>query len=202
MKDIIPLFSTPFYKSRIEEYDYSEAFFQLDSAKFKDTSNGVWISTDDYVIDRMPMLKQQIINHVNRYLFEGMGYVPFDYYFPDSWFVKIGPTGLSGMHRHCNSLYSGIVYLECPGAGGEIRFYSPDGGSTNNVVRYMIDKKVNNLFNSEDWVFSPEKGDIMMFPSYCMHNVLVNRSNRNRYSFAFNILPFNYKCNEPGGKVI
>lgn len=194
MNEIIPLFSTPVYYSNIENLDYDEIASQLQLSNFKDSYLNILLSTEEYVIDKLPKLKQNIIEHVNNYLFNNLQYKPYEYYFSDSWFVKIKSNGHSIKHLHTNSMYSGVVYLDLPKSGGEIKFYSTENNSTLNTVKYLTDVKESNIYNSNSWSFKPTRGDILLFPSYLFHQVLLNESSDVRHSFAFNILPDNYRC--------
>ena len=193
MNEIIPLFSTPLYFSKIENLDNEEIFSQIDQLNYTESYSKMLLSSEEYIIDRFPKLKQNIIDHTNVYLFDRLGFEPFKYYFSDSWFVIVNPSGKSKMHLHSNSLYSGIVYLNVSDDGGKIKFYSTETNSTKNTVKYIFKNKENNLLNSESWSISPSSGDILIFPSYLLHEVTKNESNNNRYSFAFNIFPENYR---------
>ena len=66
----------------------------------------------------------------------------------------------------------------------------------------IIPKKSENTFNSDSWIISPHTGQILIFPSYTQHQILTNNLDSSRYSFAFNILPDNYRCNDTSGRVL
>ena len=193
MTELIPLFSEPLYHSKIESFDYNEVNKQISLSKFQETASGLLcVSTEEYIIDLLPNLKSNIIKHVNTYLFDKLQLNPFEYYFSDSWFVRIPPSGYANIHMHTNSLYSGVVYIDVPERGGSIKFIHRPNGS-NACVKYLLGIKEYNYFNSESWVISSNKGDIIITPSYVYHEVLKNESDKDRLSFAFNILPYNYK---------
>ena len=44
-------------------------------------------------------------------------------------------------------------------------------------------------YNSNCWGFSPEPKQLLLFPSYLMHRIMKNKSNKVRHSLAFNIVP-------------
>jgi uncharacterized protein (TIGR02466 family) len=201
MSEIIPLFSTPVYYSKINNLDVREIESQIHTTSFKEAYEKLWLSSEEYIIDKLPKLKQNIINHLNVYLFDKLCFEPFNYYFSDSWFVKITPNGKSNSHFHSNSLYSGVVYFDFYDNAGEITFMSPESNYVKNTVTYLINNKKNTIFNSNSWSHKPVFGDILIFPSYVFHQVIENNSAKDRFSFAFNILPDNYIYNSKVGGI-
>ena len=203
MSELIPLFSTPLYCSIIIDLDYNEINIYLKNNNFVHSfhQNKINLSTEEYIIDRLPKLKQNIITHLNIYLFEKLSFEPFEYYFSDSWFVKVSPGGNSVKHAHGNSLYSGVVYFDEIKEGGLIDFSSLGGISFMNSVKYILPTKVDTIFNSSTWSIKPLKGDILIFPSYINHEITRNESENDRYSFAFNIFPVNFKYHKVGARI-
>jgi uncharacterized protein (TIGR02466 family) len=184
--------------------DYSECFREINLSTFRIVSGEhLSLSEEKFLIDRLPSLKQKIIKHLNTYLFEMLCFDTFKYYIVDSWFVKIAPGGESIMHDHANSLYSGVVYIDVDNTTkGGIRFQFSNFGVNNfGQVRYDLSHKEYNLYNSKYWELYVENGDIFIFPSGLHHQTLKNISNNYRYSFSFNVLPYNYKSDELGGRV-
>jgi uncharacterized protein (TIGR02466 family) len=202
MSDIIPLFSTPIYHSHIDDLDYEECYKGIANANFIEMFEGMQLSDNVFFLDDLPGLKQNIIKHVDNYLFKKLRLSPFEYYFPDSWFVKVRPEGCGDKHIHANSLYSGVVYIDVDENGGGIKFYSGESNRVTDTVKYNIDIAEYNLFNSKSWEFLPHNGDIFLTPSYASHEVMKNESNKDRYSFAFNILPLNYKNYKIGSRIL
>jgi uncharacterized protein (TIGR02466 family) len=201
MSEIIPLFSTPIYRSKIIDFDYGEISSQLENNSYIETYSNLYITSEEYIIDKLPKLKQNITNHLNTYLFEKLSYNPFEYYFSDSWFVKIKPGGKSFKHQHSNSLYSGVVYFDVPDDGGMIVFSSIERVNALNTIKLKLIEKEKTIYNSNTWAIKPMRGDILIFPSYIQHEVNLNESKEDRYSFAFNIFPVNYQCNILGARI-
>ena len=46
-----------------------------------------------------------------------------------------------------------------------------------------------NAFNSDIWKIEPVPNTLLIFPSLLQHSILKNKSDKNRYSIAFNVLP-------------
>ena len=202
MSNIIPLFSTPLYRSHLDDIDYNECNKEIDLSTFKAIDGFLSLSKERFLIDRLPSLKQKIIKHLDTYLFEMLCFDPFEYYFVDSWFVRIAPGGESSMHDHPNSLFSGVVYIDIGDDGEGIKFKS-SGFAPNNFgqMQYYLTHKKYNLYNSKWRDFYTKNGDIFLFPSSLMHQTLKNNTNNFRYSFSFNVLPYNYNCDGLGRRV-
>ena len=201
MSTIIPLFSTPLYQSHLDDIDYNECNREINLSTFQTFGNFLSLSKEKSLIDRLPLLKQKIIKHLNTYLFEMLCFDPFEYYFVDSWFVKIAPGGKSAMHNHTNSLFSGVVYIHIGDDCEGIKFATNNFISNDlNQMRYELTHKKFNFYNSRSWEFFTKKGDIFIFPSGLEHQPLENKTNNFRYSLSFNVLPYNYSCNVMGAR--
>ena len=203
MSQVFSLFSTPLYSSSISQENLHGVLDFAKTCVFVEGPPGnVSITTEDYIIDKLPRFKNAIIEKVNDYLLNYLKLSPsLSYYFPDSWFVKITPMSTGTRHSHANSLFSGVVYIDSENKG-DITFFHPNcGGSlgSNNVRLSYIENNLNNL---NIWKEKPENGKILIFPSYLQHKVHENLSDSHRYSFAFNILLENYRCNIKSAKVL
>jgi uncharacterized protein (TIGR02466 family) len=203
MSQILSLFSTPIYTSEILDLNFDDTLNQVKKLNMSLDSSGIESSSDIYLIDKLPELKKSIIDNVNNYFYNILQFEEsFKYYFPDSWVVKTNPDFKeSKLHNHSNSLYSGVVYLDAPPGGGDIVF-SRTQTSFSPSINLLIPKKNKNIFNCDNWVITPHTGLILIFPSYIPHRILFNRLDTPRYSFAFNILPDNYRCNSNTGRVL
>jgi uncharacterized protein (TIGR02466 family) len=203
MSQVFPLFSTPLYSSFISQENLHGVLDYAKTCIFEDGPPGnVSITSEDYIIDKLPRFKNSIIEKVNDYFLNYLKLAPsLSYYFPDSWFVKITPRSASSRHSHANSLFSGVVYIDSENKG-DITFFHPNcGGSlgSNNVRLSYIENNLNNL---DHWIEKPENGKILIFPSYLQHKIHINFNDSDRYSFAFNILLENYRCNAYSAKVL
>jgi len=202
MSNIIPLFSTPLYQSHIDDMDYNECNREINLSTFQADIDFLFVSKEKFLIDRLPSLKQKVIKHLNIYLFEMLCFDLFEYYIVDSWFVKISPGGESPMHCHSNSLFTGVVYIDIGDDGEGIKFESSSLAPNNlGQMQYYLTHKKYNYFNSKWWEFYPKNGDIFLFPSGLRHQTLKNKTNNYRYSFSFNVLPYNYSCDRLGGRM-
>ena len=50
-------------------------------------------------------------------------------------------------------------------------------------------KVIFNLYNSKEWIYKPQNGLLLLFPSELYHKVKENKSKHLRHSLAFNVMP-------------
>lgn len=183
MDNIVPLFSTPIYQSKIEPIT-SDELSRVTSLIY----DGKY-SADKFVLDRedFASLKQKIKSALDRYVYNGLSVAPhIEFYITNSWVVKHEKGDAAQLHRHDNSLLSGVVYIQTDETTGEIVF---DIGSPSNIFPPAIRVEYSNLnlFNSPSWAHYPYDNDILIFPSHILHKVEPNTSDKTRYSLSFNV---------------
>ena len=87
-------------------------------------------------------------------------------------------------HMHMNSFMSGTLYLtENP---SPLMFKNPLPWRFQNNESAM---NITGKLASNKYVYQPQKGEIIMFPSHVWHQIQSNDSEDPRYSIAFNVLP-------------
>lgn len=104
------------------------------------------------------------------------------------WVNVLELGGRQAIHTHANSFISGVVYLTPAHPSANLVFHKAIGGSdfifNNNNPNAAI-----NAFNAGKWALPVTgAGDLVMFPSYLLHEVPVNQGDR-RISVAFNAIP-------------
>jgi uncharacterized protein (TIGR02466 family) len=104
------------------------------------------------------------------------------------WINMLETGGQQAIHTHANSFISGVLYLTTPHPSANIVFHKSLGGTDfiftnqNKNTRY-------GPFNGSKWVMPKiAAGDLVLFPSYLLHEVPTNRGER-RISVAFNAIP-------------
>jgi uncharacterized protein (TIGR02466 family) len=100
-----------------------------------------------------------------------------------SWFTENEKNESSQWHNHNNCFLSGVLYLQTSKDCGNIIF---DDFSHN---RNQLLVKEYNTLNCKQFACEPEDGLILFFPSELFHKVEENKSERTRYSLAFNVIP-------------
>jgi uncharacterized protein (TIGR02466 family) len=84
-------------------------------------------------------------------------------------------------HTHSDGSLSGVMYLSTNKKSGDIVFYNPAP-----IQHYPTISQLPSF--SSQHAFTPENGDVIVFPSYLEHCVMPNLSDEDRISIAFNIL--------------
>lgn len=185
MTEVLPLFSTPLYISQDEVLDTPEVEYDRKS----DSS----ISKSQQVLLDQRFLKHKEIveKHLGYYVYDTLRVSKdLELKHTCSWMVFHGSNDFSPIHMHCNSMFSGVLYLSCNENSGDIKFSIPLTiptwtSSTLNPLWNVVD---NNVFNSREFSYTPNSGDILIFPSHTYHEVEKNKSNINRYCLAFNYI--------------
>ena len=185
--DIIPLFSTPLYKGKVEiENSIDENF--LKSFSYLPYPNKIgWCSQDQKILlnPDFQSLKKQIDKHINTYMFEVLQISQGNPIHVQSWINKHGDNHFSPKHSHDNSFISGGVYLQCKPNSGKIWFCKSDNPTwATNTIRPNVSDF--NIFNAYSWSFETHRGDLFIFPSHLNHKVEKNMSGKDRYMIAFN----------------
>jgi uncharacterized protein (TIGR02466 family) len=104
------------------------------------------------------------------------------------WVNVLEPGGRQAVHTHANSFISGVVYLTKSHPSANIVFHKNLGGNefifSNHNKRARIGP-----YNGSKWVM-PEisAGDLVLFPSYLLHEVPTNQGEQ-RISISFNAIP-------------
>lgn len=99
-----------------------------------------------------------------------------------SWINKTEPGEYHHVHKHPNSVISGVFYLDDT-AGAPIKFENP----VEALNPYEIGIMDNNPYNSLGYQLICDRGNhCVLFPSFLKHEVQRNNGHKPRYSIAFN----------------
>ena len=106
----------------------------------------------------------------------------------EMWVNVLEAGGQQGVHNHANSFASGIVYLSASHASANTVFVKA-AGSSDFVFNNTNARAKLGPYNAGKWVApDPSPGDMLLFPSYLLHEVPRNQGGR-RVSIAFNAIP-------------
>ena len=106
----------------------------------------------------------------------------------EMWTNVLEPGGHQGLHAHANSFVSGIAYLTPSHPGSNTVFVRNGGGGEFNF-RHNTPSVQPGPFNAGKWVLpAAEPGDLVLFPSYVLHEVPRNQG-KQRITLAFNAIP-------------
>lgn len=106
----------------------------------------------------------------------------------EMWVNVLQTGGQQSMHNHANSFVSGVVYLTRSHPSASTVFMKGPGGSAFAFSNANANTS-RGPFNADKWIM-PEAapGDMVLFPSYLLHEVPVNQGGE-RISLAFNAIP-------------
>lgn len=197
-------FSTPLYRDTIK-LDKKVLNPILSGMKFfRLPSDDGWASEDVYILDNdlaplKPMIQEKIEDMVfNDWKFE-------DHYtckILNSWVMKHKTGDESTIHHHTNSLFSGILYLQCDEDSGSLMFLNKNNWCGN---VFSFDFKEINPLNQDMVGITPSEGDIIMFPSTTQHMVSQSASKYSRFCVAFNVWlegPLNKKSKQSNSQLV
>jgi hypothetical protein len=104
------------------------------------------------------------------------------------WVNVLDQGGHQALHNHANSFVSGVLYLTPCDASARTVFLRGIGGGEF-AFRNTHERMKPGPFNADKWV-APEcaPGDLLLFPSWMLHEVPANRGGR-RVTLAFNAIP-------------
>lgn len=105
----------------------------------------------------------------------------------EMWVNVLDPGGRQAMHNHANSFASGVIYLTPTHPASQTVFMKAPGG-TDFSFRNEHRGSTANQFCAQKWIGpAPAPGDMVLFPSYLLHEVPANRGER-RITLAFNAI--------------
>ena len=147
---------------------------------------GSLIGEDFNVLKKYKKLNTEIKKAVDATLKERLMLRNVNYRIFSSWLTKVEPKGLrqvfGGMHNHSNSWLSGIYYPKGD-PGFSVKFYY------DNKAAFFTPPTQPNIFNSTEWNITPADNFLILFFSQLRHRVMPNKSEKDRFSLAFNLLP-------------
>ena len=182
MGQILELFSQPVYLSedKYEINDKEKKCFQNVEAHLN-TLNST--SLNHFYLEKYELknFKEFILKLLNNYHHNLMGY---DHrakiYITQSWLTISRPGEGHHLHRHPNSIYSGVYYLT--GEHTQTKFHSP----TKLYQQVVFQKNKTTPYLEENLTVNASQGNLIIFPSNLSHEVQPNPSEKVRTTLSFN----------------
>jgi len=197
-ENVIPLFAVPLCKTSIEEpsqeiQDYLKNQIKFVRRQYSDADN----SEELHVLnnDLCKPLKDVLLNKMNEYLdYLDVDLNKHEFYITTSWMNRYSKDQWSDLHYHSNSLVSGVLYFDDCDDTSDIVFYKRQGLDNIFSDTVNIDHRQNFDTNKKAYLYhqrklnvSPQKWDLIMFPSNLNHSVNQNiHQSKHRFSLAFN----------------
>jgi uncharacterized protein (TIGR02466 family) len=106
----------------------------------------------------------------------------------EMWANVLHSGGGQSVHNHANCFVSGVLYLTESDASARTMFLRGLGGR-DFVFSHSHAQTQTGPFNAARWMApEPAPGDLLLFPSYLLHEVPTNRGGL-RVTLAFNAIP-------------
>ena len=170
------LFACPFYFDRIE-FDTKKVNNAINKTEFLRT-----MSLDEIVLDNDFKFLFDPIDEIASKVMSELGFTKHIIF--SSWISKTVIGVRHGLdHQHNNSFYSGILYLTDRASPIMFRHPLPWRWTSG------LDDTNDGMIKSNQFFFSPKKGDIVLFPSFVSHLIMPHKDPIDRCSLAFNIVP-------------
>lgn len=187
--EIIPLFSTPLFIGNIDidsevVLDYISSLKYLKGCGFGQGSENEKVLE----LEELSFLKNEVDKAFEIYLHEILMYEKnsnFKFLHETSWVNLHYENEYSPIHRHQNSMYSFVFYVDVEENSGDIIF-SQGNNSTFCYNAFEIPVSSYNVYNAKEWVIKPKNNMIIIFPSHLLHCVTPNKSKKFRYSISGN----------------
>jgi uncharacterized protein (TIGR02466 family) len=189
-KQLIPLFPTALFLGRISDLsacDRAEVKLrEMQRLRQGTTTDKVFVTPDDiHGLEEMKELVGLILQESAQVL-DFLKVKRDSHYITNMWANITHPNHRHHMHVHPNCLLSGILYLKAPKNCGPTMFQDPRPGAR------MIEPSFTemNAYNAENFLVTPEKGCMMMWPSFLPHAVENGKADEagDRIVVAFNIM--------------
>jgi uncharacterized protein (TIGR02466 family) len=179
------IFPTPVYSSSINRKLSKEENNFINDKKIQLHKNtGNFASNNNYILENkiFKKLKKEIILKIEDYFKKIIctknNVTP---YITQSWLNYTKENEYHHTHEHPNSMLSGVFYINADKNNDKINFYD----RTYRQIFLEVEKY--NQFNSSNWWFAVESGQIILFPSSLTHMVETKKGNNTRISLAFNV---------------
>jgi len=197
--NVVPLFAVPLCKTKIEPLTNEELNYLTNEIEYGEQLHSVaYNSVNNYILDdpKMANVKKKIMDQLNEFLH---GYLDVDnkheFYITTSWMNRYHQNNYAANHYHSNSLISGVLYLTDCEETADIIFHKDKSNANIFTDTVNIDHKKDfdvrdkrsYLYHQRQMRVSPNKFDMVLFPSMTNHSVDINASpDKVRYTMAFN----------------
>lgn len=178
------LWSVPIYKSEIPVDNKWLNFLNQIKYHRVHTNNG-YMSNKFNLLEtkQLNSLKKQIIKHLHNYTYEHLG-IKTKFKITVSWSMKHIENDFAQTHKHTNSIFSGIYYLQTQEGCGDIFFHNKN----RLVEMFSLTYRKDNFLNVEKCLFKIKNGTLLLFPSDVYHGTEQMRlKNFERICLSFNV---------------
>ena len=195
-KKIYKLFPTPVFECKLENFQqlnldlekYIYGLKKIDAKGLKLSNGGGGWHSPYFNIGENEVIKK-FLNAVSSHLFEiinkdfGWKCTTDQIKFEGIWSVINKENSYNIRHFHPNSNLSAAYYVKAKENCGKIKFFDP---LDQKLIKTPAKNKTTEL-SAEVVSFTPNEGDLLIFPSYLHHSVEENLSGQDRIVISFNV---------------
>lgn len=170
--------------------DHDKVLSDLKKANFKIVNNShetkVQITKDIKLLKHMKtgkLLEKELNKHIKKAIKEAFGF-NVNHEIVNSWGTLTKPGVDTKFHYHKNYWLSACYY---PHGSQEDKYKIIFQDMR--YTHWEIGVTEYNNFNAPYWTVFIEKGDLIIFPAHLSHAIGINKTDKDRYSIAVNILP-------------
>jgi uncharacterized protein (TIGR02466 family) len=185
---VLTFFPKVFYINILKEIEFKTIQNKIKKENFVKVGvneKDLYASTNMNILNNkyLKKIKKKIENEFYNFKNNYLKYNNTDFKLTTSWLTKSEKGEYSHLHKHRNSFYSGILYLQVDNISGDICFENQYNNS------FYIIPTESNTYNAGEYFIKPINNMIIFFPSDIHHRILENKSDNIRYSIAFNLMP-------------
>ena len=134
-----------------------------------------WPTIRDYIIHKLKLIHRHYVNlGTSCSPLEDLPDERFEF---EYWTNVNEPGSTNAIHCHAKWHWSGVYYVQAKDTG-PIAFYSQP---------YLNQNLTRGLPFGQSFTVEPLDGQVLMFPSYLLHEVLQNTSDRQRINLGINV---------------
>jgi uncharacterized protein (TIGR02466 family) len=189
-KEMHMLFPTALFSGRVPDTSLCDRLEtklrEMQKARLGTAEGRTYITPDN--LQTLPEMKElsDLILRESEQILNVYSIKRDSHYITNMWANITHPNHRHHMHIHPNCLLSGIIYIKTPKNCGPTIFGDP------RLHARMIEPTFTqqNVHNSSTFLSLPEKGRMMMWPSYLSHGVEIGRADEpeDRITIAFNVM--------------
>jgi len=181
------LLSVPIYEFQLEnEKLIEEIYNQAVETEFIKNSSNMISDHKFFYHERLFDWFDQCIEQVKKIYFIDEISLPI----VSSWFNKSSKLERHHIHRHPNSVLSGIFYLTSHDKSETIFYYDTPYFQLGNTDLFLTSKYLKNSLAERPFTITgkvqPKKGKLLLFPSSIHHGTRPNIDSHDRYTISFN----------------
>lgn len=149
-------------------------------------------SKDTYILNKEKylLLTNFILNEINNYASNIIGYQARKWKLNQSWITYKQPGQQHIPHNHPYSLISGVFYFgDFENDTPHLSFHRKDGFIDDFEKNNKLNQVKANLYNTNTYNIPFKPNMLILFPSNLMHSVSPNHTKTTRKGVAFNSIP-------------